>query len=241
MRGAFQSGMENSAVLILALWRPWWSLLEGEGSEEVVPGWEDEKNTAGGQMVEEAGARGGLVARRLPQPIDEVSNCVAGERQEVEDDEHGGEVILAVAEIVFEIVALGLERVESLVLDLPAGSAAGGEFDDVGAIDRQIGDEAVAVGDLAGGVDDLYREPVDAHGILAVAQGQIAQPAVDMAKALLAAFDRFDPLAEFDAGELFRQRRVRGRLAHEQEVALDLAHGFRPADRNKDRRRDRWD
>src|SRR3954447_23298571 len=36
---------------------------------------------------------------------------------------------------------------------------AGGEFRHGGRVNEQIGDEAVLVGDLAGGLDDLDREP----------------------------------------------------------------------------------
>jgi hypothetical protein len=41
------------------------------------------------------------------------------------------------AEIVLEVVAIGLEYIEGLVLDLPAGAAAGGEFGDSLGGDRQ--------------------------------------------------------------------------------------------------------
>jgi hypothetical protein len=66
-----------------------------------------------------------------------------------------------VSEIVFEVACVGLPDVEGLVLDLPAGAAAGGDFGDVVPVDRQIGDEAVVIGALSGGVADLDFEPVD--------------------------------------------------------------------------------
>ena len=50
-------------------------------------------------------------------------------------------VFLAVAEVVFEVVAVGFEDVESLVLDLPSGAAACGEFGDGVGSDGQIGDD----------------------------------------------------------------------------------------------------
>ena len=68
-----------------------------------------------------------------------------GEGQQIEAHEHGREVLLAVTEVVLKVVALVLQDVERLVLDLPSGPAAGGEFGDVVAADRQIGDEAVAI------------------------------------------------------------------------------------------------
>jgi hypothetical protein len=127
---------------------------------------------------------------------------MVGESDQIEGDEHGGEVFLAVTEIVLKVVALGLERVKALVLDLPSGTAAGGEFDDSAAIHRQVGDEAVAVSDLALRVGDLDREPVDVHSVLAVAQGQVAQPSVGIAKARFPTLERLDVLARFDAGKI---------------------------------------
>jgi hypothetical protein len=51
---------------------------------------------------------------------------VEREREQVEADQEARQGLLAVAEVVLEVVALGLEDVEGLVLDLPAGTAAGG-------------------------------------------------------------------------------------------------------------------
>jgi len=42
---------------------------------------------------------------------------VGGEGQQVEDGDDGGEVLLAMAEIVFEVIALGFQGVEAF--DLP--------------------------------------------------------------------------------------------------------------------------
>ena len=190
-------------------------MLEGEGGEEVAPGGEDEKDGDRPQVVEEGDASAGLFAGPRPQVLGQLGEGMVGEGDQIEGDEHGGEVFLAVTEIVLEVVALGLERIKALVLDLPSGTAAGGEFDDSAAIHRQVGDEAVSVGDLALRVGDLDREPVDVHGVLAVAQGQVAQPSVGIAKARFPTLERLDVLARFDAGKIFRQRRVGGRFADE--------------------------
>ena len=50
------------------------------------------------------------------------------------------------AEIVLEVVALGFQDIEPFILDLPASPATSGELGDVVTLDRQIGDEAVAIG-----------------------------------------------------------------------------------------------
>jgi hypothetical protein len=47
-----------------------------------------------------------------------------------------------------------------------------------------------------------------------------------MRDALTSAFHALDLLGDLDAGEVFLDGRVRGRLAHEQEVAACGPHGF---------------
>ena len=61
-----------------------------------------------------------------------------GEGGEVEDGEDRGQMMLAVAEIVLEVVALGFQGIEAFVLDLPACPAAGRQCDD-GVRDRWAG------------------------------------------------------------------------------------------------------
>jgi hypothetical protein len=46
---------------------------------------------------------------------------VEGERQQIERGGEGGKVLLAVSEVVLEVIAAGLEGIERLVLDLPSG------------------------------------------------------------------------------------------------------------------------
>ena len=154
-----------------------------------------------------------------PEPFDEVAEVVQGEGDEVEGDEDGRQGLFAVAEIVLEVVAVVLEDVEGLVLDLPARAAAGGEFGDVVTIDRQVGDEAVAVGQLAGGVGDLDLQPVDREGVGAVAQGHVVEPSVAMDRAVAAVADGLAVLRENDARQVLAESGMRLRLAGEQEVS----------------------
>lgn len=87
-------------------------------------------------------------------------------------------MLVAVTEIMFDMIAPGFQDVEGLVFDFPAGTAAGGQSGDVGWADLEIGDEAVAIGYFIVGVEDLDLEPVDLQGILAVAQRNIVDPPV---------------------------------------------------------------
>jgi len=133
-----------------------------------------------------------------------------GECQQVEGDEDAGECFLAVTEIVFEVVAVGLEDVEGLVLDLPASPAAGGDFGNGLGGDRQIGDEAVGIGHLSFGVADLDGEPIDDEGVVAGAQRHGGEPAIDVGRALARLDDGLAVLFEFGAAEVFGDGLVRG-------------------------------
>jgi len=86
-----------------------------------------------------------------------------GEGQQVQAHQDRGEILFPVSEVVLKVVALVLQNVEGLVLDLPPGPATGGKFDDGIGTDRQIGDEAVAVGGLAASVDDLASRPGESN------------------------------------------------------------------------------
>jgi hypothetical protein len=93
----------------------------------------------------------------------------------------------------------------------------------VGA-DREVGDETVAVGDLAIGVDDLDLEPVDQEAIVAATQGNIVDPTIAEKAAGLAAPDRFLMGGKLDPGNVFGNQRMGGWLADEDEMPADRQH-----------------
>ena len=118
--------------------------------------------------AEAGGGDGGTPCR-----LAEVDHRMQGEGEQVEDDKEVGERSLSVSKIVFEVVSVGLQDVESLVLDLPAGAAAGGDFGDVVPVDREIGDEAVVIGPLSGGIADLDFKPVDQQSVPRFREGRL--------------------------------------------------------------------
>lgn len=69
-----------------------------------------------------------------------------GEGQKVHGSEQHGEVLLAVAEVVLEMIAVVFEDVEALVFDFPARPGAGGDLCDGVARDLERGDEGAVVG-----------------------------------------------------------------------------------------------
>src|SRR5271169_3763143 len=86
------------------------------------------------QTFEETAACSCLVDGLQPKVIGEFGDGVEGEGQQVEGGEDGGKVLLAVAEIVFEVIALVFQGIEAFVLDLPACPAAGRKCDNGVAI-----------------------------------------------------------------------------------------------------------
>ena len=110
---------------------------------------------------------------QVPPFLGMVTDGMEGKRQQIECNQQGGQVLLAVPEAMFKVVAIVLQDVERLVLDLPAGAAAGGQFGNGVTGDRQVGDKSVAVCDLAGDVAYLDLEPVDLERVATVPQRHI--------------------------------------------------------------------
>ena len=114
------------------VWRSWHCsrrprLGIGDGVEEMRPIVEDDVGGDGAQVLEEAVSGAARGEGGAPGEDAELGDGVEGEGEQVEGDEEAGEGLLAMAEIVLEVVAVRLEDVEGLVLDLPAGATAGGE------------------------------------------------------------------------------------------------------------------
>src|SRR3954471_9915186 len=92
-----------------------------QGLQERRPIGKDEIGRDGSDVLEEARARSFGGSGLDPELFEAVANRMKCEGEQVHGGEHHGEVLLAVAEVVLEVVAVGLEDVEAFVLDLPAG------------------------------------------------------------------------------------------------------------------------
>ena len=68
--------------------------------------------------------------------------------QQVEHKEDKRQILLSVAEVVFEVIALVFERVEGFVFDFPTRPSAFDQGDDIVLINMNIGHPAVFVGDF---------------------------------------------------------------------------------------------
>ena len=133
-------------------------------------------------------------------------------------------MLLAMAEVVFEVVTVVLQCVEVFVLDLPAGATTGGQSGHIGLIDRQIGNKAVAIGDLAVRIDDFDLQPIDQQSVLAVADRHAFHPAIAMGHETRALLDLLIHRRHVHTCEPFIERLVRGRLGREQKMPADRQH-----------------
>jgi hypothetical protein len=61
-------------------------------------------------MAEESPAGPKLFPRRAPEVIADVANRVKGEGQKVQGDEDGSEMLVAVTEVMFDMIAPGLGK-----------------------------------------------------------------------------------------------------------------------------------
>ena len=152
----------------------------------------------------------------------ELLHRVQQEGQEVQGGEQRGQMPLAMAKVVFEMIALGLHDVVAAVLDVPAGPAGLGEPRDAICRDDMGGDPGVVVDRPALAIRGGELEPVDLQGVVPVAQGNVAQETIGVGEDL-AALTPDDPVGceETGAGaalDPFGERGVRGGLAHEEEI-----------------------
>jgi hypothetical protein len=85
---------------------------------------------------------------------------------------------LAVAEVVLEAVAPGLQNLDVRVFDLPSGRAGLGEPDERVFGERRVGDPGLVIEDLSGlAVGDGEFEPVRKKGAVRSAKGRIGHEA----------------------------------------------------------------
>ena len=92
---------------------------------------------------EEAGSFGGGFARGLPGRLQQIEDGMPGEGEQIEGGERHGEKLLAVPEIMFELIAVVFENVEALVLDFPSRPTAGDDFSDVVLENGKAGHQAM--------------------------------------------------------------------------------------------------
>jgi len=124
----------------------------------------------GAQVVEEGLAAGQGGADEPVVLVGKGKEGVVEEGQDVHRGQQRGQMLLAMAEVVFEVVALGLEGVVVLVFDFPPGASRGDDGGYVLVGDFEIGDKAIEIDHLAVMVGHRHFAPVDLEGIVAFGQ-----------------------------------------------------------------------
>ena len=76
--------------------------------------------------------------RRLLSPVREIADSVTGESQQVEGGQHAGQMLLSMPEIMLQVVASSFQRLDYLVLDLPARPPSRDHGRDMAVIGRQV-------------------------------------------------------------------------------------------------------
>jgi len=130
------------------------------------------------EVLEKGPPRSQLSADEPVTLIPQLQQGVQAEGQQVHRQQQAGEMLLAVTEVVFQVIAPVLEHVVVFVLDLPARPPGGHQPGHVVGADDPVGDEGVAVFDLPVGVGDGQFAPVDFEGVVAVGQRHAMGPAI---------------------------------------------------------------
>jgi len=101
MSGAREVGHWKGQILR----RTWRRLFESKGLQQILPRGEDQKAGDRRQVAKEGTPWPDFFPGRTPQFVSNIAGGMNGEGQKVEGDENACQVLLAVAEIVFDVVA----------------------------------------------------------------------------------------------------------------------------------------
>ena len=105
----------------------------------------------------------------LPEIFHAVAHRVKGKRQQIQQHKLLRQMLFAMPEVVLQMVAMILQHVEALVLDLPASACADHDFGHILRVDCQAGHESAAVGHLAGLIHHFDTDPVRIERVFAIA------------------------------------------------------------------------
>lgn len=103
--------------------------------------------------------------------IREFHESVSQKSQEIKAKQNHGEIAVAMAQVMFQMVAVIFQGVMTLILMLPACATGADHLSNILVGDGKVGDEGRFETDLAGLlIADGHLAPVDAEGIVACAQ-----------------------------------------------------------------------
>ena len=161
---------------------------------EPFPAFKVQIGGEGFEVLKEPAPRSDLVANQPVVFIGQFQQGVQPKGQQVHRHQQGGEMLFAVAEVMFQMIAPVLEHVVILVFDLPAGPPGGHQSCHVVSADGPVGDIAVAVKHRPFGVGDGQLAPVEHQRVGSLGQGHAIGPLVVVM--LPAVAPAFDPLLQ---------------------------------------------
>src|SRR5262249_52010010 len=107
-------------------------------------------------------------------------HCMEQEGQQIEAEHRRREILLAMAEVMLEMVAFGLEDVVVFVFNLPPSTTSVGHLGHVRHTEMMIGDKGV-VRELCArcGIDDGHLDPIDRERMLPALQQDLIDEAIE--------------------------------------------------------------
>jgi len=82
-------------------------------------------------MIEESLSGSFNFARFFPGCAATIHHGMEGEGQQVHGGEHHRQIFLAMAKIMFDMIAIVFQDIETFILNLPSRSTARNEFNDI--------------------------------------------------------------------------------------------------------------
>ena len=144
--------------------------------------------------------------------------------EEIETEHDRGEILLAVAKIMLQMVPFGLKHIVIFVFDLPAPTPCVGDGRDVVRAQAMIGDKAVVIQLFARfSIDYCDLEPIDRQGSVTPTQEDVVniahQRCFRVAPIPLASFVRGHATRGLPEGQALVELGMGVRLARQDEVA----------------------
>lgn len=190
---------------------------------QVVPTGKAHRACKGSEIIKKGWATGKRLASQRILLITPRQDGMEQKRQQIETEQKRRQVSLAVAKVMFDMIAFGLEHVVVFVFDFPPPAACSGKVGNVVSRDPMIGDKAVVIALFARvGMHRGDLKPIHRPGILTAAQPHIVARAIQHdvahAAAAVALLNFLHGLRLLPKGQALIERGMRVGLAHQDEV-----------------------
>lgn len=152
--------------------------------EQHLPGVKDDDFNVGAEGFPEMMLTAKLVAAVLEEGIGQFENLMTEEGEQGEEDHGEAQVLLAMTEIMFQMVALVFEGVEAFVFDFPVGTSGADKQLDIIRGEELIGDPTIGIMNFFVAVtvkgDDAKAQEISKEGVLGAVQGDVIEPLINM-------------------------------------------------------------